>query len=77
MDHFPWIRSGRPVTPDQKRAIVERVLVAWQRVPFQRLGQLIDNAMRGPDGAQPCDLSDVEDDDLAELVEAFAARMPE
>lgn len=37
--------SGRAQTSEQKRAVIERLLAAWERVPEQRLGQLIGNAM--------------------------------
>lgn len=59
---------GRARTPEQKRAIMERVLAAWLRLPEQRLCQLIVNA---------CHRSDVfyvEDEPLAERVEGFSAR---
>jgi hypothetical protein len=36
--------TGRAETPEQKRAIVERLLAAWLAKPTLRLGQMIDNA---------------------------------
>jgi hypothetical protein len=36
---------GRALTPEQKRAIIERVLVAWERRPQLRLGQLVNNVI--------------------------------
>jgi len=60
--------SKRAVTAKMKRAVIERILVAWEQVPDQRLGQLIDNAH----GQHEMDLFQVEDFDLAERVERFA-----
>ena len=37
----------RNVSPSHRRAVVERLLAAWERVPEQRLGQLIVNACDG------------------------------
>jgi hypothetical protein len=39
---------GRAATPEQKRAIVERLLALWLEKPALRLGQLLDNAHAGP-----------------------------
>lgn len=39
--------NGRALTPEQKREMVEQILRAWERVPDLRLGQLIDQAVRG------------------------------
>jgi hypothetical protein len=64
--------TARALTADQKRAVLERLLAAWLRAPELRLGQLIDNAVRAKTGCLP-DLFDVEDEQLAELVEAFVA----
>jgi hypothetical protein len=36
---------GRAHTPEQKRAIIERVLATWEAHPQQRLGQLIGNVL--------------------------------
>lgn len=59
---------GRALTPAQKRELVERLLVAWQRAPYLRLGQLIN---LGVD-----DLQNIEDDELIAAVERAAARIP-
>jgi hypothetical protein len=61
----------RAITPERKREIVERILTAWEQAPQQRLGQLIDNALRFR--AEPhADLFGVEDTDLTDAIEAFA-----
>ncbi len=63
--------QGRAVTPEQKRAVIERVYTAWCAQPEQRLGQFIDNA---------CDLADgprtriAEDQWLATACELYAKR---
>ncbi len=62
---------GRALTPALKRELVERLLVAWQKTPHQRLGQLIANTL-GADGDR---LFHAEDDVLIELVEGFAERV--
>ena len=59
--------TRRAETPDQKREIVMRLLVAWQSCPQLRLGQLIENAM-SPGG----NIFYVEDEQLAEQVEVYA-----
>lgn len=59
---------GRALTPEQKRAIIERVLVAWEAHPQQRLGQLIVNTL-GRNPAHHESLFFVEDEALAELLE--------
>ncbi len=54
-----------------KREMVERILVAWLRVPDLRLGQLIDNAqMADP---SEIDLFGVEDLDLVAMIGRFTA----
>ena len=57
----------RALTPKMKRAVVERLLLAWEQVPEQRLGQLIDNAFGNRD------MFHVEDFDFIEHVEQRAA----
>jgi hypothetical protein len=59
---------GRALTPEQKRAIIERVLVAWEANPQLRLGQLIVNTL-GRNPAHPVSLFFVEDEEIAELLE--------
>jgi len=39
--------TGRATTPEQKRAIVERILAVWEKNPDLRLGQLILVNMNG------------------------------
>ena len=52
----------------KKRAAMERILAAWQTVPSQRLGQLLQNASYG----KRADLFQVEDERLARDVEQYA-----
>jgi hypothetical protein len=70
----PGIPPGRALTSRQKREFLERVLVAWERTPFQRFGQLIESAARGLEGAEHRDIFSIEDDELASIVEDFAIR---
>lgn len=56
---------GRAVTPSDKRAVIERIHAAWVAMPYQRLGQLIENACRDKS------IFYTEDMTLAELCEAF------
>lgn len=63
--------SGRARTPEQKRAVIERLYALWLTSPHQRLGQLLVNAAHeGP----PTPLFNVEDDALVELIETFVAK---
>lgn len=39
---------GRAVTPHDKREIIERLAVVWEKNPCLRLGQLLMNACDGP-----------------------------
>jgi hypothetical protein len=58
----------RAHTPEEKRAIVERLLAVWLTVPDLRFGQMLTNAMRD------CSLFYVEDEVLASTVELFGGR---
>lgn len=60
-------------TATDRRALVERLLTAWDRVPQQRLGQLLDNACRGRATAGATETFHVADSALIEFVEVFAA----
>jgi hypothetical protein len=62
----PGSLPGRAITPEAKRAAVERLLAAWLRCPDLRLGQMIDNTN--------VDLFYVEDDDLLANIEMFTRR---
>lgn len=72
--------KGRALTPEDKRIVMDRFLVAWLRAPQQRLGQLVDNAvarqrraeepLQRPNGP---DLFYIEDERLVEMVEQFTA----
>lgn len=55
--------SDRAETPEQKRAVIERLLAVWLRTPQQRLGQLLDNVCSGSPFY-------VEDERLARLAES-------
>ena len=58
---------GRALTPEAKRAVVERILRAWLAKPDLRLGQMIEAAR---DRYAPLtDLFHLEDEALAEAVE--------
>jgi hypothetical protein len=61
--------NRRAMTPEQKRAVVERLLTAWSKYPELRLGQLIDCAL----GDRT--LFHVEDLGIAELVEQFVRKL--
>lgn len=63
--------TGRALSDGEKQAVIERILAAWVKVPALRLGQFIDcaNTVRGRG-----DVFDVEDFDLAEACERFAAK---
>ncbi len=67
--------AGRAVTPQQKLAVVERILSAWLTRPHLRLGQLIEFA-RFTRGDMK-DLFYVEDERLVAIVEAVAGRADE
>ena len=62
--------TGRAITPEQKRAIIERILAAWEKKPALRLGQLLMHAVRAEDPLMP--LIAAEDEWLADAVEKFA-----
>ncbi len=69
---------GRALTPDQKRAIIERVLIAWERSPQLRLGQLVSNAIAIETAhAEAADrvrrLYYVEDEALVDMLETWRA----
>jgi hypothetical protein len=57
--------TGRALTPEQKRAVIERILHAWEQAPALRLGQLVVNAA---DRAGR-DVFYVEDEALADMCE--------
>lgn len=67
---------GRALTPEQKRAVIERVLARWERTPQLRLGQLVSNTIARETGyAETADqvrkLFNVEDEELASLLEKW------
>ncbi len=59
-------------TPEQQRAIVDRLLAAWLRMPALRFGQLVSAAA---DRAEH-DAFFIRDEALCEAVEALANRDP-
>lgn len=59
-------------TPEQQRAIVDRILAAWLRMPALRFGQLVSAAA---DRAEH-DAFFIRDEALCEAVEALANRDP-
>ena len=59
-------------TPEQQRAIVDRILAAWLRMPALRFGQLVNAAA---DRAEH-DAFYIRDEALCEAVEALAAPPP-
>jgi hypothetical protein len=58
--------TGRAVTPEAKRAIIERLLAAWLASPHLRLGQLLEGRMHRQGVG---DMFYVEDDVLARVAE--------
>lgn len=62
--------AGRADTPVKKREILERLLAEWERVPQQRLGQLLVNATRDIDVSDfRSRLYYLEDEEMAARVE--------
>lgn len=66
---MPIIIPGRAYTPEQKRAVVDRLYALWLQVPELRLGQVLDLAHAGSL------LFYVEDKALLDLIEV-EVRMP-
>ncbi len=67
----------RAETPEQKRAIVERILAVWEKNPELRLGQLILVNMNGLDDEHAArKLFYVEDEALAERLELLKGWEP-
>lgn len=64
----------RALTPEAKRAIVERLLAAWLRCPDLRLGQMIAAGVYEPTEGE-ADLFSIEDATLIDSVERFARCM--
>lgn len=60
--------TGRAKTPAQKRIIMERVLVVWEKHPELRLGQLLENAVAD---VTPFELFYIEDERLAVTLEGW------
>lgn len=65
----------RARSPEEKRAVLDRIYAAWCACPSHRLGQLIVNTLRTGGSRMidaGIDVFDVEDTDLAEACERFA-----
>ena len=60
--------KGRAHTEAQKKAILNQILMAWKKMPEQRLGQLIDNATYN---LYEKDIFYIEDEALAQKVVEF------
>ena len=56
--------QGRADTSAKKKAILERIEKAWNEMPEQRLGQLIENACVH-------NIYYLEDERLADIIESF------
>ena len=65
---------GRALTPEAKRAVVERILRAWLAKPDLRLGQLLYHALIQFDPR--CEVRAAEDETLTAAVELFAGPAP-
>jgi hypothetical protein len=64
---------GRAHTPEQKRAIIERLYIVWLQVPELRLGQLIEIVHAAPF----CSGSFyAEDETLVGMIETWAKEQP-
>lgn len=64
--------KGRATTPDQKRAVLDRVYKVWLKNPELRLGQLMITALN-PIGSCPA-IFYTEDETVADKIEAFEAK---
>lgn len=63
--------KGRADTFEKKKAVLDRLYQAWLKVPDQRLGQLLVNALR-PVSSSPV-VYYAEDETLVEKVEKFVS----
>jgi len=70
MSNFPI--KGRANTPDEKRAILNRLLAMWCAYPDLRLGQLLDNAIHVRARTLSVGMYQLEDNELIAAVEQFA-----
>ena len=66
---------GRAQTPEQKKAVLDKLYQAWCDCPELRLGQLVDNAMCLYRGASQPNLFNVEDTFLIEIIEEFVNKI--
>lgn len=62
---------GRAHTSEEKRAVVEAVLAAWERWPEQRLGQLIRNCFSVLECSDANTLAVIEDQTLVDCLNRF------
>jgi hypothetical protein len=58
------MNDKRALTSEQKELLIKRLLVAWNKSSYLRLGQLLSNAAGN-------DLFNIEDQTLIEKVEVF------
>lgn len=63
--------TARAETPEQKRAVIERIYAAWCACPTLRLGQLLTDATTNR-ATWHNSVFGIEDEHLAVCVEAFA-----
>jgi len=61
----------RALTPEQKKATLDRIYQAWLQAPQQRLGQLISNSVKVHNQEDGSSLYFVEDSVLASWAEDF------
>jgi len=61
--------KGRAETAEDKKAIIQRIMVAWLSKPNLRLGQLLENALPVED-----DLFYMEDDVLIGHLERYVRK---
>ncbi len=62
--------THRAITPEQKRAVVERILAVWEKNPELRLGKMFLDVTTGIDNDHTVGkMYFIEDEDLAERME--------
>jgi hypothetical protein len=82
--HKEWLRKsnedrlrsiGRAISSSEKRAVMNRLLKVWEKVPELRLGQLIENVIPYnssiSDSKKMDDIFNIEDRILADAAEEF------
>ena len=66
-------KACRAHTPNEKRAVIEKLYAAWIAMPELRLGQLITNAVLPGSGEATAPLYFIEDTIIGGVVDKFAA----